>query len=397
MKKGNIFESIGILSLSLLLTSSLVISGAVPAMLQYFDGQSRASIEYLVSVPAVAMTVMIALSPFAAKIFNERTTIILGLCMIGIAGSFPFFLDSFPAIMLMRVLLGVGIGLINTRAVSIIGERYTGETRARLLGFRQSAETIGETMLTLAAGQLLAFSWRASFLVYVFAFVVLALYLAFVPAVSDPEIARTEKEKGKNKESENKKHKMTGKERTYSLVNAVFGGLLISTSSAYMLRIPSCIVEWNIGTAVEGNTILSVSMLAGFLSGLAYGKMKSRLKGFLLPCLLGAGAAGLMMIALTESKAVITAGAFICGFSVAGCISNVFTSLSENVSKASLNTANTFVLVGCNLGGSVTPAILKVIGTVNAELSASFYVYAAVFICIAAVICLKELARSVSH
>ena len=384
MERKHTLESIGILSLSLLLTSSMVISGTLPAMLQHFAERSRVSVEYLVSAPQVAMMIMIALSPFIIKILSERFTIILGLCIIGTAGTVPFFFDIFSVIMLSRILLGIGIGLINTRAVSMIGERYEGETRARLLGFRQSAETIGQTLMTLAVGQLLIISWKSSFLVYTFSFAVLILYLISVPAADNSR--KMESGTGEPKEIRNKRRGMTRKELAFSLSNAVFAGVLISTNVTNALRIPGYIVESGIGTAVDGNNILSLSMFAGFLSGLAFGKIMSKLKRLFLPCLLFTGAAGLLLIALTGNRLGVTAGAFISGFSVAGCVSYVFTSLSENVTKASLNTANTFVLVGCNLGASSTPLILKMIGTVNPELFASFLAYAVLFLCIGAVI-----------
>lgn len=273
---------------------------------------------------------------------------------------------------------------MNTRAVSMIGERYEGELRAKLLGFRQSAETIGQALMTLAAGQLLIFGWKSSFLIYSFSFIVLILYLAFVPSVDNSKIIGTGK--GEQEKIKNKKQKMTSKELIFSLINAVLAGVLISTNVTNALRIPGYIVESGIGTAVDGNNILSLSMFAGFLSGFAFGKMMPKLKRLLLPCLLCTGAAGLLLIILTGSRLGIMAGAFISGFSVAGCVSYVFTSLSENISKASLNTANTFVLVGCNLGASSAPMILKMIGIVNPELSASFLAYAIAFACIAVVV-----------
>ena len=97
MERKHTLESIGILSLSLLLTSSMVISGTLPAMLQHFAERSRVSVEYLVSAPQVAMMIMIALSPFIIKILSERFTIILGLCIIGTAGTVPFSLIYFQS------------------------------------------------------------------------------------------------------------------------------------------------------------------------------------------------------------------------------------------------------------------------------------------------------------
>ena len=71
--------------------------------------------------------------------------------------------------------------MINAKAISIISERYQGKTRIKMLGLRGSAEVVGASLITLAVGQLLAFGWTATFLAYSAGFLVLTLYLLFVP------------------------------------------------------------------------------------------------------------------------------------------------------------------------------------------------------------------------
>ena len=181
MKKTNFFEIIGVLSLSLILTSAFSISGSVPSMLEVFEGYSRSNIELLISVPSFFMMTMIALSPFLTKLIPERPMIVTGLLLFGIAGVVPVFVKSFPIIFSSRIFLGIGTGLINGKAVTIIGERFTGELRQKLQGIRCSMETLGQATLTLVAGQLLVFGWNYSFLIYAAAFLVLFLYLTCVP------------------------------------------------------------------------------------------------------------------------------------------------------------------------------------------------------------------------
>lgn len=193
MKKSRTMEIIGILSLSLLLTSAMVISGAVPAMLKFYNGYSRADVEAAVATPAMAITIIIALTPFITKILKERILICAGLIMVGVFGVLPAFIPQYNIMLVSRVALGVGIGLVNTHAVSMIGERFEGNLRARLQGVRVSFESLGQAALTLIAGQLLIFGWKKAFMVYLVAFVVLFLYLVFVPTTE--KVQEIEKEK----------------------------------------------------------------------------------------------------------------------------------------------------------------------------------------------------------
>lgn len=102
-------------------------------MIENFSGYSRSSIEFLISTPSIAMTVMKALSSFISRVLSDRLTIVVGLIVAGIGGIMPFFAE-YTVVLVVRIIIGTGFGLINTRAISIIGERFTGEQRAKLLG-----------------------------------------------------------------------------------------------------------------------------------------------------------------------------------------------------------------------------------------------------------------------
>lgn len=162
----------------------------------------------------MAITIIIALTPFITKIFKERILICVGLIMVGVFGVLPAFIPQYSIMLVSRVALGVGIGLVNTHAVSMIGERFEGNLRARLQGVRVSFESLGQAALTLIAGQLLIFGWKKAFMVYLVAFVVLFLYLVFVPTT----------EKVKEIEKEKKHAKMSGKDWIMTAVLTLFGG-----------------------------------------------------------------------------------------------------------------------------------------------------------------------------
>lgn len=85
-------------------------------------------------------------------------------------------------IMASRAILGVGIGLANPLAVSLIGEFFEGELLANLMGWRTAVAGIGTSLMTLVAGQLLNISWHASYLVYLLFIPTLVFFIFFVPS-----------------------------------------------------------------------------------------------------------------------------------------------------------------------------------------------------------------------
>ena len=256
MRKKNYFEIIGVLSLSFMLTSSMAVSGGIPAMIEEFATYSRSSVELLLSVTSFTMMLMIALSPILSKYISERIIIIAGLLIYTVSGITPVFIQSYPIMFLSRIIFGLGTGLINAKAITLIGERFTGDLQQKLQGIRCSMETLGQTILTLIAGRLLIFGWKYTFLVYGVALIILFLYMAFVPE-------KTDKVLSSDTPASSKKATLDLNEIPFILGNALIGFLMVSTNVSLALRISSYMLETGIGTAADGATIMGISTFAG--------------------------------------------------------------------------------------------------------------------------------------
>ena len=162
-KMKQFLEKASVLSLSLVLITSFSISSALPAMFDYYQGYSTGQVELLVSLPSFGIMAMLLLNGVLERIFPERLQLTLGLLILSISGTAPFWYQGYYFVFVTRLLFGLGVGMLNAKAISIISERYHGKTRIQMLGFRGSAEVVGASILTLAVGQLLAFGWTASF------------------------------------------------------------------------------------------------------------------------------------------------------------------------------------------------------------------------------------------
>ena len=167
-----ILEKMSLLGLSLLLISAFSISTALPPMLDYYSPTfSAAQVELLVSVPSFSVVAMLLLNSFIDKWLSDRQLIVTGLLLLSSAGIFPFFVQAYPLVLLSRIAFGMGIGLINAKAIAIISQRYQGKERVQMLGIRGSMELIGGASCSLLVGQLLKIHWTFAFLIYGFGFV----------------------------------------------------------------------------------------------------------------------------------------------------------------------------------------------------------------------------------
>lgn len=367
-------KKIALLSLSLILTSAYSVSIVLPSLLQHFSEYTTAQVEILISAPSFAITVMIVLNAWLSRYMKDRPMIVGGLLLLSVSGMVPVFVQQYPVVFASRVFLGIGIGLINAKAISIFSEYYEGREKATLLGYRGSAEVLGSAVMTLVAGKLVLIRWNLAFWVYALGFVIVLLYLVWVPGSMEPgQSAGAEKE---SLEAEADGKRECWKKEVLTIAYALFAGFVICIYCSNSLRVPMLILEKKLGTESEASIILTLMMLMGIAAGVYFGKLtmwwKEKLPG--LGCLmLGAG---MLLTAYAGSLPLIGIGISIVGFFYTVLVTYSFHQISERIPQSSINTATSIVLVGCNLGAACSPFVLKWMGRFSEGVSVPFVGYA---------------------
>lgn len=367
-------KKIALLSLSLILTSAYSVSIVLPSLLQHFSEYTTAQVEMLISAPSFAITVMIVLNAWLSRYMKDRSMIVGGLLLLSVSGMVPVFVQEYPVMFASRIFLGIGIGLINAKAISIFSEYYKGREKAALLGYRGSAEVLGSAVMTLVAGKLVLIRWNLAFWVYALGFVIVLLYLVWVPGSMEPgQSAGAEKE---SLEAEADGKRECWKKEVLPIAYAVFAGFVICIYCSNSLRVPMLILEKKLGTESEASIILTLMMLMGIAAGVYFGKLtmwwKEKLPG--VGCLmLGAG---MLLTAYAGNLPLIGVGISIVGFFYTVLVTYSFHQISERIPQSSINTATSIVLVGCNLGAACSPFVLKWMGRFSEGVSVPFVGYA---------------------
>ena len=364
-----ILEKMSLLGLSLLLISAFSISTALPPMLDYYSPTYNASqVELLVSVPSFSVVAMLLLNPFVDKWLNDRQLIMTGLILLSSAGIFPFFVQWYPLVLLSRLVFGMGIGFINAKAISIISQRYQGKERIQMLGIRGSVELIGGASCSLLVGQLLKIHWTLAFLIYGFGFIILAMYLLFVPPMEQVEKEEVQKSKqGLNK-----------KDFAMILGMALLAGFVICINSSISLRVPLFQVDGKTIVGGESALVLSLEQGIGIAAGLSFASLLAHIKNRLLPMALLCLSICLFGIALANNLLTLILSSVGVGFFYSIILTFIFHRLSECIARNLLNKATAYVLLGCNLGSAVSPYVLKLLALVSSSFSWIFLAYAIV-------------------
>lgn len=362
----DIIERISILGISLMLTSSQAINGVIPQMKEALN-ISQSQSELLGTLPSFAVIIFILLSSYIADKLGMKKTIISGLLLAGVGGMLPLFFSGYSMVLLSRIILGAGLGMYNSLAVSYISSLYTGNTRASLLGVRNSMEAIGQTVLIFLAGLLVNISWTASFAVYAIAFPIALLF-----ALKVPEVIIEKEVKGTVKEKMNL--------AVYGLV--LFAILLVMNSIAISVRFSSIATEIN-GGAFNASNYLALMPILGILAGFIFGTV-NRIFGkstiylgiffFILSNLLIAISSGNMILLLL--------GLFLSSIPGSWCFPFIFSNLDKITTKNTVNFATSLIFIGCNIGNFLAPIAMSVIQltTGSDKLTTPFYVFAGIFL-----------------
>lgn len=334
----------------------------------YSPTYNASQVELLVSVPSFSVVAMLLLNPFVDKWLNDRQLIMTGLILLSSAGIFPFFVQWYPLVLLSRLVFGMGIGFINAKAISIISQRYQGKERIQMLGIRGSVELIGGASCSLLVGQLLKIHWTLAFLIYGFGFIILAMYLLFVPPMEQIE----KKEIQKSKQGLNKK------DFAMILGMALLSGFVICINSSISLRVPLFQVDGKTIVGGESALVLSLEQGIGIAAGLSFASLLAHIKNRLLPMALLCLSICLFGIALANNLLTLILSSVGVGFFYSIILTFIFHRLSECIARNLLNKATAYVLLGCSLGSAVSPYVLKLLALVSSSFSWIFLAYAIV-------------------
>lgn len=351
-----ILEKLSLIGLSFMLVTSYSISSALPEMMRFFSDKSESQVDLLVSIPSLLMAVTLAFNPFIKRVLSDTQMVVSGLLIVSIAGIVPFINHQYTVILMTRMFFGIGLGIINALAISIISEHYDGHERVQMLGLRGSTEVVGASVTMFLVGLLIHIDWYWAFLVYALGFVMLALYLLFAPkeraSQADTEVAPSTR--------------LSYSEIGQSILMGLVCAWVICINSSISLRLPGILKDQAIAPSITA-AILSIQNLLGIVTGVTFAFLVTIFKRRLL--VVAIVALGVMLLGMSVAPTIwmIAVCAIATGFCYSLALTTIFNHMSEVFSIRVLNTATAMVLIFCNLGSALSPYSLKVMALFGVE------------------------------
>lgn len=359
-----------ILSLSLLtVMAGAAVAPALEVIREHFSEASKLEIQLIVSMPALFIVITNMFFGKLTERFGARSLTMLGLVLYTVGGAAAGLFDSIWAVLIMRALVGVGVGIIMPLSTGLLTYYFPPESREGLMGLSSAANQLGGVVATLLAGVLANVSWRLSFAVYLMGLISIVLCLAFMP---NDRI---------HNNAQNKEAVCLGDVWRRNWMHVVCIFLLMTIFFIYP-------ANFAIVTAAEGTVPISLCavIMAGcdliaFGGGLAFvwvKRISGRFAKLVAPTLF---LLGYCLLAFVGGWVGTLAGSALIGFSNGVGIPYIISTASANEGKAAATTVMPMISAAMYLAQFLSPFLLSLVsGIGSAPVKLPYYLAVAVSI-----------------
>nr|WP_234312303.1 MFS transporter [Streptomyces griseus] len=162
---------------------AVLLAPVLPRIQDHFEAVPGAAalVPLVLTVPALSLAL---LAPFAGVIVDRlgrKRLLVVATALYAVFGTAPLWLESLPAILASRVLVGVAEAAIMTVCTTLIGDYYSGRVRDRYLALQTMCAAVSATLFFVLGGALGASDWRVPFWLYTVGLALAPVMARFLP------------------------------------------------------------------------------------------------------------------------------------------------------------------------------------------------------------------------
>lgn len=157
------------------MVAAVAIGPILPKLAQHFQSDPQVGVltSFVATLPALFVALLSAPFGFLADRIGRRRLLIAAVSVYGVCGIAPLWLHSLRSIVLSRAVVGITEAAIMTCGTALLGDYFQGDARERWFACQTGSSTFAAIAVVIAAGVLGENSWRAPFMMYALAFVLL--------------------------------------------------------------------------------------------------------------------------------------------------------------------------------------------------------------------------------
>lgn len=327
---------------------------AIPLIAKSFPNQSITSIQALFTIPSFTIMLFILFSNAFIRWLGKRNTVIIGMLTTVIGGMIPFFINNFSLIVFSRLLVGAGIGLFTSLAVSLIGDCFSGDEQKTLIGIQGAMGTLGNSSCTFISGLLLGINWQSTFL---YMLIIIPFLILFMMGYTRKmEVATTVKEVHKINDRSKSKVKIPVRIYVAFLMLFLFFAAFMveATGSALVIQ------ENQLANQGVLSTEIAIAGLIGAVISMGYSKIYKLLHSFTPVVSTIGGIIGFIICSSASNMVIFFIGLI---FMMIACliIPYVYDTILSDVDSSISNLIISIAQVCNNLGAFASPFVISFI------------------------------------
>lgn len=371
--------SLAVLSLSIL--AVLAVTAVAPALGRIqlsFPQASILELQMMLNFPALFLIPFSLLSGQLTLRFKKRHILLTGLVIYFISGVGSAFITNFTVFMVLRAFLGIGMGMVTPLSFSLIADLFSGDKRAKLMGFSSAVATSSAILMSLISGWLALYNWRFALGAYGISLVVFIIVYLYLP--EPPSSGQAIKQA--------KLPSLVYAVVLFNMFSIVIFNL-ISNQMAFYLK------DTNLGDSAESGIAIAAYQGAQFLVALIFDKIYRILKNNTAIFGLVVSVIGFIILFSANSLWMIILAVFITGLGIGTLVPYNALTISNQVSPdlsgwaLSLNTSALFA------GQFISPFLFSLISTIFGFSSVRFYFLSAAVMC--AMVALIIFSAKINH
>lgn len=279
--------------------------------------------------------------------FPKKKIVMAGLTIIGCCGAIPFFYENFTLLIITRMLIGLGFGMVGPLNTAIISEFFSPEERVNYMGLHVVGMGIGAMAGNVAGGFLAGFGYRFFYLVYMAAFLcVLAVRLLLVetPPAAVQKVADLKLNK-----------------KVYAIAFASFVHTLFI--NVYSTNIGIYIFDQVTEDTLIPGIATGINAVAALMMGLLFGRVSKIFGKYTMPLSVFMAAVGYACLIFLKGMPGVLLVSICCGLSLSCFMASGSYLISISVeTEAVAKASGLFSIIG-GIGGLIAPIVMGQVST----------------------------------
>lgn len=280
----------------------------------------------------------------------------IALCFIGAFS--PMFIPSLVGKIAVRVLAGLGVGLIQPLSASLIVDCFEGKVANTMMGVQSSCVGLGASLFSYTMAGIMVYDWHYAYCAYLYAAAIFLLVLFGMPAFVN-QIGREEKKPAAQNTADQVVKKALPAACYIGFVAQLIYGL---GYGAFDNSLSLAAVETGTITTVQAAAIASWGGIASLIGGFFFGFMKGKIGNNIGWLSLVMNIIGFAVVGLTSSTTMWYIGVTICKVGFCWWMPYINFLVNDGTDESNSALATSLGFFGNSFGAFIFAYVLAFVG-----------------------------------